>query len=92
MDGYFYDNKGLPVEITHWMPLPEPPKPKVPTFKDVFLKAFPKCDPAMFGIYCARHIFHQIKCDNQTFCDSHIGAECWNQPYFEPEEEGEADA
>ena len=27
---------------SHWMPLPEPPKPKEPTFKDKFLEAFPK--------------------------------------------------
>lgn len=81
-------------EITHWMPLPEPPKPKEPTFKDVFLKAFPKAEtvdgrPA----FCIRKVFPYVQeCNFSLIKIGHGCKECWNQPYFEPKEEGEADA
>lgn len=65
--------------VTHWMPLPEPPKPKEPTFKDVFLKAFPKasCD----DVSCCMVFTEQFIYDS---CDENCAA-CWNQPYFEKE-------
>lgn len=74
---------------SHWMPLPEPPKPKEPSFKDVFLKAFPKAEkvedrPAL----CVHTVFPYVdECEmnGEMRCKK-----CWNQPYFE--EEGEADA
>ena len=76
--------------VTHWMPLPEPPKPKVPTFKDVFLKAFPKAKISDFAanIDCCA-VFPWLL-DEEGCCqkmDMPCG-ECWNQPYFEPQEEG----
>lgn len=79
--------------ITHWMPLPEPPKPKEPTFKDVFLKAFPGAvvlPKSGAPLVCAKQVFPQLG-DDESPCDM-CCAECWNQPYFETEEEGEADA
>ena len=78
--------------VTHWMPPPEPPKPKVPTFKDVFLKAFPKAEtvdgrPA----FCVRKVFPYVQeCNFSLIKIGHGCKECWNQPYFG--EEGEADA
>ena len=81
--GYVEEGKG----ITHWM-LIEPPKPKEPSFKDVFLKAFPKAEIGTKGVptACRALIFGEGRCHHDK-C-----SECWNQPYFEPEEEGEADA
>lgn len=82
-EGFSHDDS------THWMPLPEPPKPKEPSFKDVFLKAFPKAEkvedrPAL----CVHIVFPYVdECEmnGEMRCKK-----CWNQPYFE--EEGEADA
>lgn len=77
-------------KITHWMPLPKPPKPKVPTFKDVFLKVFPKAiifDPAVTIDCCAVFpwlLDEKLCCQMDMTCE-----ECWNQPYFEEEEGGE---
>ena len=82
-----YDNMGE-VFATHWMPLPEPPKPKVPTFKDVFLKAFPGARTGSSGtpIVAACIVFPFLRtspcCENKFNC-----SECWNQPYFEEEKE-----
>ena len=59
------------------------PEPKVPTFKDVFLKAFPKAIMYNDGIplSCRASIFGG-KCSlGSTKC-----FECWNQSYFEEEE------
>lgn len=75
-------------DVTHWMPLPEPPKPKEPTFKDVFLKAFPKAPLNKDGVpgVCIADVFPwgiPINCEGIR-CHR-----CWNQPYFE--EEGEAE-
>lgn len=79
--------------ITHWMPLPSPPKPKEPTFKYVFLEKFPKAiifNPAVTIDCCA--IFPWLL-DEEYCCQMDMTCEeCWNQPYFEPQEEGEADA
>lgn len=74
-------------DVTHWMPIPEPPKAKkkVKTYTDVYLErmkeAFPeavldgsvtgKCRDKLFGI--------NKPCTYQC-------RDCWNQPY--PEEEG----
>lgn len=85
---WYVSNEGMP-KVTHWMPLPEPPKPKEPTFKDVFLKAFPKAtifNPAVTIDCCA--VFPWLLngkgcCQMDMTCE-----ECWNQPYFEPKEEG----
>lgn len=80
-----YCCKNSESKITHWMPLPEPPKQKEPTFKDVFLKAFPK---AVYpDVDCCTIFPKQF---NPNACNF-VCEECWNQPYFE-EEEGEADA
>lgn len=77
-------------EPAYWMRL-EPPKPKEPSFKDVFLKAFSgvRTDSSGVPIVAACSIFPILRttigCKNKIKC-----SECWNQPYFE--EEGEADA
>lgn len=75
-------------EVTHWMPLPEPPKPKVTTFKDVFLKAFPN------GLI---ELIQEKTCVNYFFPQFNAGdvgcgecGECWDMPYIR--EEGESDA
>ena len=76
--------------VTHWMPLPEPPKPKVPTFKDVFFEKFPKAVMEMKGSprACLEDIFPYAK--HYSNCRNNACYDCWNQPYFD--EEGEADA
>ena len=70
-------------EVTHWMPLPEPPKPKEPTFKDVFWKKFPKA--IYLDVNCCAIFPEQFVRDS---CDCNCEA-CWNQPYFDEEEGGE---
>lgn len=71
--------------ITHWMPLPEPPKPKESTFKDVFLGSFPKANIDMIThIICVRSIFPHTK-PNMIDCAKYDCEKCWNQPYFEEE-------
>ena len=76
-------------KITHWMPLPEPPKPKEMTFKDVFLRKFPKAGVDEEGVpkSCLMLLY-----GNDQECTYDNCSECWNQPYFEPEGEGEGDA
>ncbi len=96
VDGAHFNNEGVAgMRVTHWMEipkLPEPPKPKEPTFKDVFLKAFPKAtifNHAVTNDCCA--IFPWLL-DEKNCCQMDMTCEeCWNQPYFE-EEEGEGDA
>lgn len=79
-------------EPAYWMRLDEP-KPKKPTFKDVFLEKFPKAATNKLGtpIPCLEDIFSNVEslvCKNSpTDCDV-----CWSLPYYEPKEEGEADA
>ena len=70
--------------VTHWMPLPEPPKPKEPTFKDKFLEAFPKATVNENGIPCACRydVFGGGECNEDVSCCPF----CWEQPYFEEEE------
>lgn len=89
---YYFESKsqGFNENITHWMPLPEPPKPKVPSFKDVFLEKFPKADiedgDDGNSMICRNAVFFgRSLCSQFPIC-----SECWNQHYFE--EEGEADA
>ena len=85
---FYYDKKGFPPFVTHWMKY-EPPKPNVPTFKDVFLKAFPKAvvlEHSGVARVCAKEVFPQLG-DNESTCDMRCVV-CWNRPYFEPEEEG----
>lgn len=86
-------------EVAHWMPLPEPPKQKVPTFKDKFLEMFPKAELNNFRVpvVCAGALFSYLKDSCNTSDCSYNGREyqekcyvCWSQPYFE--EEGEKDA
>lgn len=78
-------------EVTHWMPLPEPPKQKEPTFKDVFLKAFPKAEKRSdSGIPCivCCSVFPYLN-DGRSICQrSENCSECWNLTYFELKEEG----
>lgn len=86
----FCDNVFRKSDVTHWMPLPEPPKPKVPTFKDKFLEAFPKAtilDSAVNIDCCA--VFPWLL-DEEGCCQKMdmTCEECWNQPYFEEEGEG----
>ena len=68
-------------EPAYWMRL-EPPKPKETTFRDVFLKAFPKAPLGYNGALklCARNVFPQINCSLSNGC-----AECWKQTYFKGE-------
>ena len=72
----------LEKQLAENQPEPEPPKPKEPTFKDVFLKAFPKAvytDVDCCTIFPKQ--FHPNTCN-------YVCEDCWNQPYFEPKEEG----
>jgi hypothetical protein len=82
----FANPEDIGVCISHWMPLPEPPKPKEPTFKDVFLKAFPKAtilNPAVTIDCCA--VFPWLL-DEKGCCQMDMTCEeCWSQPYFEEE-------
>lgn len=72
---------------SHWMLLPEPPKPKEPTFKDKFLEAFPKAKiEEGLPKACVEDIFPWVK---YPHCNGRNCDKCWNQPYFEPQEEGE---
>ena len=69
---------------THWMPIPEPPKPKkkVKTYKDVFLEKFPKAKTMKgFPQLCRHNVYGGKEKCLWDSCE-----ECWNQPY--PEEEG----
>lgn len=70
-----------------WVPasIIEPPKPKEPTFKDVFLKAFPKAPIDEDGIpkACIADVFPWVK---HKHCDGWMCFEDWNQSYFEEEE------
>ena len=80
-----YEKGGFPDNhrIRYWMHNPDLPKPKEPTFRDVFLKAFPKTPLGYNGALklCARNVFPQINCSLSNGC-----AECWKQTYFEEEE------
>lgn len=69
--------------VTHWMRL-EPPKPKEPTFKDVFLGKFPKAPIDEDGIpkTCIADVFPWAK---HKHCDGWMCFEDWNHPYFEEE-------
>jgi hypothetical protein len=85
----FCDNVFRKTDVTHWMSLPEPPKPKEPTFKDVFLKAFPQAvvlEHSGVPKVCAKEVFPQLG-DDESPCDMRCTV-CWNRPYFEEEEEG----
>lgn len=90
---FYFAEAGFPRSVVHWMKY-EPPKPKEPTFKGVFLKEFPKAEtvdgrPA----FCVRKVFPYLQeCNFSLIKIGHGCKECWNQPYFEPKEEGEADA
>lgn len=74
--------------VTHWMML-DAPKPKEPTFRDVFLKAFPKTCNVCFTDFCPKTFFESIKCPLPVVCSEKTVEACWNQPYFETEGEGE---
>lgn len=80
----FYGN-GVSNGVTHWMQL-DPPKPKEPTFKDVFLKAFPQAvvlEHSGVPRVCAKEVFLQLG-DYESPCDMRC-KECWSRPYFEEE-------
>lgn len=80
----YYPNKVWNYDdVAYWMPFPGFPKPKKPTFKDVFLKAFPKTKIEQ-GIpkACVEYIFPWGK---YPHCNSRNCDKCWNQPYFEEE-------
>ena len=84
-----YYGNGEKQAPTHWMRV-EPPKPKEPTFKDVFLEKFPKANyDLIVEALCVCAFFPQFDVEKNV-CRSEICEQCWNQPYFE--EEGEADA
>ena len=87
----FYGN-GASNGVTHWMQL-DPPKPKEPTFKDVFFEKFPKTKVSKVGtpFVCRKWVFGypsacpvKINSDINKPCDA-----CWGQPYFEEEGEEE---
>ena len=88
VDGAHFNDEGVDgMRVTHWMEipkLPEPPQPKMPTFKDVFLKAFPKAPVDEDDILkaCIADVFPWAK---HKHCDGWMCSECWNQPYFEEE-------
>lgn len=67
--------------VDYWMPLPEPPKK---TYKDVFLKAFPKAKRTSMGPRVCRYVVF----GGEVPCDGKDCKYCWNQPY---EEEGGAE-
>lgn len=61
-----------------------------PTFKDVFLKAFPKAetrrDSGIPRIVCCS-VFPYLN-DGRSICQrSENCSDCWNLPYFEEEKE-----
>lgn len=79
----YYSNKNWDYDdVTYWMYFPGFPKPKEPTFKDVFLEKFPKASTNDKGDpkACRALIFGEGRCHHNK-C-----SECWNQPYFEEEE------
>lgn len=83
VDAYVFLDHGLIKKVmSHWMPFPEPPKPKEPTFKDVFLKAFPRAPLNNEGHpkACLAVIF------GGTFSNCVDCFKCWNRPYFEEKE------
>lgn len=75
---FYFAEAGFPrfPIVTHWMKY-EPPKPKEPTFKDVFLKAFPKA--IYLDVNCCAIFPEQFVHDS---CDNNCEA-CWNRTYFE---------
>lgn len=75
--------------VIAWLPKSANPAPLVPTFKDIFLKRFPKAPIDEDGIpkACIAVVFPWAK---HKHCDGWMCFEDWNQPYFEPEE-GEAE-
>lgn len=78
---YFHRGEFHNPDVTHWMEIPEPPKK---TYKDVFLKAFPKAKrTGMEPSVCRYAVF-----GGEVSCDDKICRYCWNQPY---EEEGGAE-
>ena len=83
--GGFLDNH----RFKYWMHNPALPKPKEPTFKDVFLKAFPKTCNVCFKDFCPKTFFESIKCPLPIVCSENNIERCWNQPFFEEEGEGE---
>lgn len=85
--GGFLDNH----RFNYWMHNPALPKPKELTFKDVFLEKFPKAPIDKDGIpkACIADVFPWAK---HKHCDGWMCFEDWSQPYFEPQEEGAADA
>lgn len=89
---YYEAGKFFFNDITHWMPLLEPPKQKEPTFNDIFLKAFPGAvvlPKSGVPVVCAKQVFPQLG-DDESTCDM-CCAECWNRSYFEEEGEAECD-
>lgn len=90
-DRYEKRRKGfLTAGAEYWMPLPKPPKPKEPTFKDVFLEKFPKA-ATINGRpgFCILNIFPYLPECTESIGDKERCKRCWNHPYFE--EEGEAE-
>lgn len=89
------DTLGQNLTVIAWLPKSANPAPLVPTFRDVFLKAFPKAPVNKNGIptFCIGCVFPQVHNIEEMNCDWEHET-CWNQPYFaEGEgEEGEADA
>ena len=72
--------------VTHWMPIPEPPKPKVKTYKDVFFDVFPDGDIDSVQNRLCINIFFPLFERPEKCIDCN---KCWNQPYLE--EEGDHD-
>ena len=77
-----------------WAPdsIIEPPKPKVPTFYEKFLEAFPnnrfKKDET--PNICRNDVFGYMGCCPMQHAQNYVDCEaCWNEPYHEHEKEGE---
>ena len=86
------DTLGQNLVVIAWLPKSANPAPLVPTFKDIFLKRFPKTEtvedrPAL----CLHTIFPYVEMCNFTPEIELKCKECWNQPYFDEEGEGDAD-
>lgn len=83
------DTLGNNLSAIAWLPKSANPAPLVPTFKDVFLRAFPGAvvlPKSGSPVVCAKQVFPQLG-DDESPCDM-CCAECWNRPYYEPQEEG----
>lgn len=89
VDGAHFANEGVDgMRVTHWMEipkLPEPPKPKVSTFKDVLLEKFPEANfDLIVAALCVHVFFPQFDVEKHV-CRNENCEQCWSRPYFKEE-------